>query len=133
MSSLAAGALEALGVPSGLVGDATPNPPSTPVQIGTSGPRHQFSEAGSWQVLLIMFALVLVLGAGVLMFAARQRASLLARRRVRRMGEVAAMVAAVGDVGGPADAAGAARAAKSAPSTPPGTTAAPPDRSGPNA
>ena len=133
MSSLTAGALEALGMPSGLVGDATPNPPSTPVQIGTSGPRHQFSEAGSWQVLLIMFALVLVLGAGVLMFAVRQRASLVARRRVRRTGEVAAMIAVMGDVDGPVAAGGTARAAKSAPPTPAGTTAAPPDRSGPNA
>ncbi|MEY9930079.1 hypothetical protein ABH926_004721 [Catenulispora sp. GP43] len=93
MGSLIAGMLDGLGIPSGLAGDTTPYVPSAPVQIGTSGPRHGAAEAGSWQGLLAMFALVLVLGAAVLLYVVRQRTRVLARRRVRRMGEAAALMA----------------------------------------
>ena len=90
MGSLISGILDALGIPADLAGDNTPYVPSTPVQIGTPGPRHGFSEAGSWQVLIVMLALVLFVGAAVLMFAVRERARVLERRRVRRMSEGAA-------------------------------------------
>lgn len=94
MGSLIAGALDGLGHVVGLAGDATPYVPSAPVQIGTSGPRRGVAEAGSWQGLIVMFGLVLAIGAAVLMYAVRQRTRVLERRRVRRM---AATVALMGD------------------------------------
>ena len=97
MGSLIAGMLDGLGLPATLVGDTTPYVPSTPVQIGTSRPHHSISEVGSWQALLIMFCAVLLLGWAVLMVAVLQRTRLLARRRVRRMGEAVALMAAKGD------------------------------------
>jgi hypothetical protein len=122
---------------SGLIGDATPKVPSTPVEIGTSGPRHNVSEAGSWQVLITMFALVLVLGAAVLMYAVRQRARVLERRRVRRMGEAVALVAAMGEAGGRAESAvipvTISGLNPATPSAPPRTTPATPSRPAPNA
>jgi len=90
MGSLIAGVLDGLGPARGLLGlagDSTPYVPSAPVEIGTSGPHHGVAEGGSWQALIIMFGLVIVIGAAVLMHAVRQRARLLERRRVRRMVE----------------------------------------------
>ncbi|WP_194916196.1 hypothetical protein [Catenulispora rubra] len=90
MGSLIAGVLDGLGPVRGLVGlagDNTPYVPSAPVEIGTPGPHHGVAEAGSWQGLIIMFGLVIVIGAAVLMYAVRQRTRLLERRRVRRMAE----------------------------------------------
>lgn len=78
---------------------STPYVPSAPVQIGTPGPHHWVHETGSWQVLVVMFALVLALGAAVLMFAVRERTRVLRRRAVRRMGEAAARPAARPDAG----------------------------------
>ena len=102
MGSLIAGVLDELGPARGLLGlagDSTPYVPSAPVEIGTPGPHHGVAEGGSWQGLIIMFGLVIVIGAAVLMYAVRQRARLLERRRVRRMadarmaeGSVAALV-----------------------------------------
>jgi hypothetical protein len=147
MGSLIAGMLTVLGTPAGLAGDA-PDVPSTPVEIGTSGTRRAASEVGSWQVLLLMFVAVLVLGAVVLMYAARQRARLVERRRVRRMGDVAAWVAAMGDPTAAASvaastsasssasdspSAGASVASQPAQATPPRTTPTTPDRPSPNA
>lgn len=74
--------------------DDTPYVPSAPVEIGTSGPHHGVAEAGSWQVLIIMFGLVVLVGAAVLMYVVRQRTRLLERRRVRRMAEAQAAWAA---------------------------------------
>lgn len=132
MVSLIAGALTALGLPAGPAWNA-PDVPSAPVEIGTSGTRQHVSEAGSWQVLLVMFVLALVLGAVVLMYAVRQRARLVARRRVRRMGDVAAWVAALEDAGGPAAATVTPTATRSEPGTPPRPTPATPDRPPPTA
>lgn len=147
MGSLIAGVPTVLGAHAGLVGDA-PNVPSAPVEIGTSGTRQAVSEVGSWQVLLLMFVGVLVLGAVVLMYAVRQRARLVERRRVRRMGDVAAWVAAMGDPTAAASAAAstsasvgpsvspsasASVAAQPAQATPPRTTPTTPDRPSPNA
>jgi hypothetical protein len=117
MGSLITGALDGLGLPAGLAGDSTPYVPSAPVQIGTSGrPHHSVSEVGSWQMLIAMFAVVIILGAVVLMFAVRQRTRVLKRRRVRRMAEAPAP---------PAPAA--------PPRTTPRTTPATPSRPTPNA
>jgi|GEM_PF-2897667 len=91
MGSLIAGVLDGLGLPAGLAGDGTPYTPSTPVQIGTPGrTHHAVTEVGSWQTLITMFAVVVVLGAAVLMYVVRQRTRVLRRRRVRRMAEAAA-------------------------------------------
>ncbi|MEY9906586.1 hypothetical protein ABIA35_002806 [Catenulispora sp. MAP12-49] len=128
MGSLIAGMLDGLGIPSGLAGDTTPYVPSAPVQIGTSTPRHGAAEAGAWQVLLVLFALVLVLGAAVLMYVVRQRTRVLDRRRVRRMGEAAALMAEMEAMEGEA-----AVAATLTPTTPPRTTPATPGRPAPNA
>jgi hypothetical protein len=90
MGSLIAGALDGLGPARGLLGlagDSTPYVPSAPVEIGTSGPHHGVAEAGSWQALIVMFGVVIVIGAAVLLYAVRQRAGLLDRRRVRRMAD----------------------------------------------
>ena len=99
MGSLMAGVPAALHAVVGLAGDTAPYVPSAPVQIGTSGPRHGVAEAGSWQALLVMFGLMLVLGTAVLMYAVRQRTRVLERRRVRRMGEAVALMAAMADAG----------------------------------
>ena len=93
MGSLIVGALDGLGLPVGLAGDGTPYVPSAPVQIGTSKARHAPPEVGSWQLLITMFAAVVVLGAVVLLFAVRQRTRVLRRRRVRRMAEAVATLA----------------------------------------
>ena len=104
MGSLIAGALDSLGRPAGLAGDNTPYAPSAPVQIGTSGrPHHGVSEVGSWQTLIAMFTVAILLGAVVLMFAVRQRTRVLTRRRVRRMAEAVATPAeyeSLGELGG---------------------------------
>lgn len=97
MGSLLTGVPMGLRLPAGLAGDAAPYVPSAPVQIGTSGQHRGVGEAGSWQALLMMFAVVLILGTAVLMFAVRQRTRLLRRRRVRRMGEAAALMAATAE------------------------------------
>src|SRR5947209_16966885 len=94
MGSLIAGVVDAVGLPPGLAGDGTPSVPSAPVKLGgTSGLRPRVSEAGSLQVLIMMFAVLIVLGTAVLMFAAWQRTRVLARRRVRRMAEAVAAAA----------------------------------------
>ena len=127
MGSLIAGVLDGLGRPAGLAGDGTPYVPSAPVQIGTSGrPHHRVSEVGSWQALIAMFAVVILLGAVVLMFAVRQRTRVLARRRVRRMAEAAAALAeyeSLSELGGgtltvPALAAPPRTTPRTAPATP---------------
>src|SRR5689334_10566634 len=138
MGSLIAGMLEGLGMPAGLVGDTTPYVPSTPVEIGTSGVHHNMGEARSWQVLLVMFAVVLGLGTAVLLYAVRQRTRVLERRRVRRMGETAALMAAMDGAGDavapiaiPADV--PIGTLTLIPPTPPGATPGTPGRSAPNA
>ncbi|MEZ0115919.1 hypothetical protein ABH920_009961 [Catenulispora sp. EB89] len=156
MGSLIAGVLDGLGPARGLLGlagDNTPYVPSAPVEIGTPGPHHGVAEAGSWQGLIIMFGLVIVLGAAVLMYAVRQRARLLERRRVRRMADARMAQAQVADglVFGPVpDLAQIAPAAKLTHAThtphvvhaphpvrtaaaPPRTTPATPGRPAPNA
>jgi hypothetical protein len=133
MGSLFAGVLHGLGLPAGLAADSTPYVPSAPVQIGTSGPRHGVPEVGSWQALIAMFAVVIVVGAAVLMFAVRQRTRVLERRRVRRMAEAVAALAeyeSLSELGGNAP-------VPAVRPTPPRTTArsapATPSRPAPNA
>jgi len=72
-----------------LPGDGTPYTPSSPVQIGTPGAHHGSAEVGSWQGLVLMLVLVLLVGGVILAYVAGQRARLLRRRRVRRMAEAA--------------------------------------------
>ena len=75
----------------GLAGDNTPFAPSTPVEVGTSGTHHSVADTNSWQILIIMLFLVVVIGAAVLMYTVRQRSRLLERRRARRMAEAHAI------------------------------------------
>lgn len=154
MGSLIAGMLDALGPPSGLAGDTAPYVPSAPVEIGTPGMRHGPAEIGSWQGLMVMFAVVLALGAVVLMYVVRQRTRLLARRRVRRMAQAVRPVAADGEVGAAAPKISATKISTTSPkaattptlsipittltltrtpSAPPRTTPATPGRPAPNA
>jgi hypothetical protein len=134
MGSLIAGALDSLGLPAGLAGDGTPYVPSAPVQIGTSGrAHHNVSEVGSWQTLIAMFAVVILLGAVVLMFAVRQRTRVLKRRRVRRMAEAVAALAEYESLSELGNGTLAAPALAAPPRTTSRTTPATPSRPTPNA
>ena len=147
MGSLIAGVLDGLGPARGLLGlagDNTPYVPSAPVEIGTPGPHHGVAEAGSWQDLIVMFGLVIVIGAAVLMYAVRQRARLLERRRVRRMADARMAEGSTSDLAQIAAAAKLTHAThpphivhtphpvRTAPA-PPRTTPATPGRPAPNA
>jgi len=67
--------------------DDVPAVPSIPVQIGTHGTRHGHPQAASWQMLILMFVALIVLGTAVLLYVVRQRRKIVARRRMRRMAE----------------------------------------------
>jgi hypothetical protein len=124
MGSLIAGFTGVVDGLSRMAGDGSPNAPSTPVEIGTSGTHHSRSQIGSWQDLFLMLAVVIAIGTVVLLFVVRQRVGLLERRRLRRMAEAAARTGDTGDSGDWDEAAAPA---------PPPTMPATPGRSAPNA
>jgi hypothetical protein len=61
--------------------------PDPAIPIGTNSTNVvNINQGAHWQFLLLLFAVSLLLGAAVLMFAVVQRTRLLARRRARRYG-----------------------------------------------
>jgi hypothetical protein len=77
-----------------LGGADVPAVPSIPVQIGTGGPHHGHPQAASWQMLILMFVALTLVGTAVLLFVVRQRRKAVERRRVRRMAEAPTSVPA---------------------------------------
>jgi hypothetical protein len=80
---------------SAVTGDPVGPDPATPIGTGTKAVVN-VDQGASWQFLLLLFAISLLLGAAVLMFAVVQRTRFLARRRARLYGS------AVSVAGGPA-------------------------------
>ncbi|NUR30764.1 MAG: hypothetical protein HOV83_33760 [Catenulispora sp.] len=88
MDSLIARAVaNAAATMSGFGHDDVPAVPSIPVQIGTGGTRHGHPQSASWQMLILMFVGLILLGTAVLLYVVRQRRKVVARRRLRRMAE----------------------------------------------
>ena len=73
-------------------GGDVPAVPSVPVQIGTGGTRQGHPQAASWQMLILMFVALIVLGTVVLLYVVWQRRKIVERRRLRRMAEAPSVV-----------------------------------------
>jgi hypothetical protein len=76
---------------SALTGDPAGPDPAVPLGNGIAG-THGAQQGPVWQVLLLLFAVSLLVGGGVLLFTVAERTRLQARRRARRYGGEAVAV-----------------------------------------